>query len=66
MGTLRSAIEYEVLRIRMKALSKNILYMEISNKNSIWFSMSMVWYWATMFKIRSRKRTVHSLLSEEV
>lgn len=34
MGTLKSAIEYEVLRIRMKALSKNILYMELSNKNS--------------------------------
>lgn len=34
MGTLKSAIEYEVLWI--KALSKNILYVEVFDKNSIW------------------------------
>ena len=29
MGTLKSAIEYEALRIRIKTVSKNTLYMEL-------------------------------------
>lgn len=39
---LKSAIEYEVLRIRIKALSKNILYMELFNNTA--FDFKCQWF----------------------